>query len=78
MKSIVLGLCFLLWGVFLYNSLHKCKGFSFHVLLSLTEILKGCLATMDKELWIERANDSLVKHFYEQQSDIQQREGFEK
>ncbi|HHE6986984.1 TPA: phospho-sugar mutase, partial [Staphylococcus aureus] len=65
------------WGVFLYNSLHKCKGFSFHVLLSLTEILKGCLATMDKELWIERANDSLVKHFYEQQSDIEQREGFE-
>ncbi|MEZ2093221.1 phosphoglucomutase, partial [Staphylococcus aureus] len=64
-------------GVFLYNSLHKCKGFSFHVLLSLTEILKGCLATMDKELWIERANDSLVKHFYEQQSDIEQREGFE-
>ncbi|MFG6168537.1 phospho-sugar mutase, partial [Staphylococcus aureus] len=55
----------------------KCKGFSFHVLLSLTEILKGCLATMDKELWIERANDSLVKHFYEQQSDIEQREGFE-
>ncbi|HHS4726961.1 TPA: phospho-sugar mutase, partial [Staphylococcus aureus] len=49
----------------------------FHVLLSLTEILKGCLATMDKELWIERANDSLVKHFYEQQSDIEQREGFE-
>lgn len=68
---------FYFWGVFLYNSLHKCKGFSFHVLLSLTEILKGCLATMDKELWIERANDSLVKHFYEQQSDIQQREGFE-
>ncbi|MDT4109152.1 phospho-sugar mutase, partial [Staphylococcus aureus] len=65
------------WGVFLYNSLHKCKGFSFHVLLSLTEILKGCLATMDKELWIEQANDSLVKHFYEQQSDIEQREGFE-
>lgn len=32
---------------------------------------------MDKELWIERANDSLVKHFYEQQSDIEQREGFE-
>ncbi|HGZ9256724.1 TPA: phospho-sugar mutase, partial [Staphylococcus aureus] len=60
-----------------YNSLHKCKGFSFHVLLSLTEILKGCLATMDKKLWIERANDSLVKHFYEQQSDIEQREGFE-
>jgi phosphoglucomutase len=29
---------------------------------------------MDKELWIERANDSLVKHFYEQQSDIEQRE----
>ncbi|WP_425056951.1 hypothetical protein, partial [Staphylococcus aureus] len=28
------------------RSLHKCKGFSFHVLLSLTEILKGCLATM--------------------------------
>ncbi|MDN8785231.1 phospho-sugar mutase, partial [Staphylococcus aureus] len=27
--------------------------------------------------WIERANDSLVKHFYEQQSDIEQREGFE-
>ena len=54
---------FTFWGVFLYNSLHKCKGFSFHVLLSLTEILKGCLATMDKELWIERANDSLVKHF---------------
>lgn len=78
MKSIVLGLCFFtFWGVFLYNSLHKCKGFSFHVLLSLTEILKGCLATMDKELWIERANDSLVKHFYEQQSDIEQREGFE-
>ncbi len=25
---------------------------------------------MDKELWIERANDSLVKHFYEQQSNI--------
>ncbi|UVJ00014.1 phospho-sugar mutase [Staphylococcus aureus] len=71
-------LCFFyFWGVFLYNSLHKCKGFSFHVLLSLTEILKGCLATMDKELWIERANDSLVKHFYEQQSDIEQREGFE-
>lgn len=68
---------FCFWGVFLYNSLHKCKGFSFHVLLSLTEILKGCLATMDKELWIERANDSLVKHFYEQQSDIEQREGFE-
>ncbi|HCY0145305.1 TPA: phospho-sugar mutase, partial [Staphylococcus aureus] len=68
---------FYFWGVFLYNSLHKCKGFSFHVLLSLTEILKGCLATMDKELWIERANDSLVKHFYEQQSDIEQREGFE-
>ncbi|WP_261982690.1 phospho-sugar mutase, partial [Staphylococcus aureus] len=68
---------FYFWGVFLYNSLHKCKGFSFHVLLSLTEILKGCLATMDKELWTERANDSLVKHFYEQQSDIEQREGFE-
>lgn len=68
---------FYFWGVFLYNSLHKCKGFSFHVLLSLTEILKGCLATMDKELWIERTNDSLVKHFYEQQSDIEQREGFE-
>ncbi|HHI7442767.1 TPA: phospho-sugar mutase [Staphylococcus aureus] len=68
---------FYFWGVFLYNSLHKCKGFSFHVLLSLTEILKGCLATMDKELWIERANDSLVKHFYEQQSGIEQREGFE-
>ncbi|HDS1926370.1 TPA: phospho-sugar mutase [Staphylococcus aureus] len=68
---------FYFWGVFLYNSLHKYKGFSFHVLLSLTEILKGCLATMDKELWIERANDSLVKHFYEQQSDIEQREGFE-
>lgn len=68
---------FYFWGVFLYNSLHKCKGFSFHVLLSLTEILKGCLATMDKELWIERANDSLVKHFYEQESDIEQREGFE-
>ncbi|UXV47434.1 phospho-sugar mutase [Staphylococcus aureus] len=68
---------FYFWGVFLYNSLHKCKGFSFHVLLSLTEILKGCLATMDKELWVERANDSLVKHFYEQQSDIEQREGFE-
>ncbi|HEK6221634.1 TPA: phospho-sugar mutase [Staphylococcus aureus] len=68
---------FYFWGVFLYNSLHKCKGFSFHVLLSLTEILKGCLATMDKELWIEKANDSLVKHFYEQQSDIEQREGFE-
>ncbi len=68
---------FYFWGVFLYNSLHKCKGFSFHVLLSLTEILKGCLATMDKELWIERANDSLVKHFYEQQPDIEQREGFE-
>ncbi|HEH8237033.1 TPA: phospho-sugar mutase [Staphylococcus aureus] len=68
---------FYFWGAFLYNSLHKCKGFSFHVLLSLTEILKGCLATMDKELWIERANDSLVKHFYEQQSDIEQREGFE-
>ncbi|HDC6334560.1 TPA: phospho-sugar mutase [Staphylococcus aureus] len=68
---------FYFWDVFLYNSLHKCKGFSFHVLLSLTEILKGCLATMDKELWIERANDSLVKHFYEQQSDIEQREGFE-
>lgn len=68
---------FYFWGVFLYNSLHKCKGFSFHVLLSPTEILKGCLATMDKELWIERANDSLVKHFYEQQSDIEQREGFE-
>ncbi|HEH0223523.1 TPA: phospho-sugar mutase [Staphylococcus aureus] len=68
---------FYFWGVFLYNPLHKCKGFSFHVLLSLTEILKGCLATMDKELWIERANDSLVKHFYEQQSDIEQREGFE-
>ncbi|HGL3531836.1 TPA: phospho-sugar mutase [Staphylococcus aureus] len=68
---------FYFWGVFLYNSLHKCKGFSFQVLLSLTEILKGCLATMDKELWIERANDSLVKHFYEQQSDIEQREGFE-
>ncbi|WP_214293394.1 hypothetical protein, partial [Escherichia coli] len=68
---------FYFWGVFLYNSLHKCKGFSFHVLLSLTEILKGCLATMDKELWIEQANDSLVKHFYEQQSDIEQREGFE-
>ena len=68
---------FYFWGVFLYNSLHKCKGFSFHVLLSLTEILKGCLATLDKELWIERANDSLVKHFYEQQSDIEQREGFE-
>ncbi|HDB0933818.1 TPA: phospho-sugar mutase [Staphylococcus aureus] len=68
---------FYFWGVFLYNSLHKCKDFSFHVLLSLTEILKGCLATMDKELWIERANDSLVKHFYEQQSDIEQREGFE-
>ncbi|HCV0963216.1 TPA: phospho-sugar mutase [Staphylococcus aureus] len=68
---------FYFWGVFLYNSLHKCKGFSFHVLLSLTEILKGCLATMDKEFWIERANDSLVKHFYEQQSDIEQREGFE-
>ncbi len=68
---------FYFWGVFLYNSLHKCKGFNFHVLLSLTEILKGCLATMDKELWIERANDSLVKHFYEQQSDIEQREGFE-
>lgn len=68
---------FYFWGVFLYNSIHKCKGFSFHVLLSLTEILKGCLATMDKELWIERANDSLVKHFYEQQSDIEQREGFE-
>ncbi|HHA6740614.1 TPA: phospho-sugar mutase [Staphylococcus aureus] len=68
---------FYFWGVFLYNSLHKCKGFSFHVLLSLTEILKGCLATMDKELWIERANDSLIKHFYEQQSDIEQREGFE-
>ncbi|EML4147034.1 phospho-sugar mutase [Staphylococcus aureus] len=68
---------FYFWGVFLYNSLHKCKGFSFHVLLSLTEILKGCLATMDKELWIERANDSLVKHFYEHQSDIEQREGFE-
>ncbi|HDH4592563.1 TPA: phospho-sugar mutase [Staphylococcus aureus] len=68
---------FYFWGVFLYNSLHKCKGFSFHILLSLTEILKGCLATMDKELWIERANDSLVKHFYEQQSDIEQREGFE-
>ncbi|CAA3951371.1 phosphoglucomutase/phosphomannomutase alpha/beta/subunit [Staphylococcus aureus] len=32
---------------------------------------------MDKELWIERANDRLVKHFYEQQSDIEQREGFE-
>ncbi len=31
-------------------------------LLSLTEILKGCLATMDKELWI-KANDSLVKIF---------------
>ncbi len=77
MKSIVLGCVFLLLGVFLYNSLHKCKGFSFHVLLSLTEILKGCLATMDKELWIKRANDSLVKHFYEQQSDIEQREGFE-
>lgn len=71
------GCDFYFWGVFLYNSLHKCKGFSFHVLLSLTEILKGCLATMDKELWIERANDSLVKHFYEQQSDIEQREGFE-
>ncbi|NFY90056.1 phospho-sugar mutase [Staphylococcus aureus] len=71
------ALFFYFWGVFLYNSLHKCKGFSFHVLLSLTEILKGCLATMDKELWIERANDSLVKHFYEQQSDIEQREGFE-
>ncbi|HDG5764760.1 TPA: phospho-sugar mutase [Staphylococcus aureus] len=68
---------FYFWGVFLYNSLHKCKGFIFHVLLSLTEILKGCLATMDKELWIKRANDSLVKHFYEQQSDIEQREGFE-
>ncbi|EIB2243740.1 phospho-sugar mutase [Staphylococcus aureus] len=68
---------FYFWGVFLYNSLHKCKGFNFHILLSLTEILKGCLATMDKELWIERANDSLVKHFYEQQSDIEQREGFE-
>ncbi len=68
---------FYFWGLFLYNSLHKCKGFSFHVLLSLTEILKGCLATMDKELWIKRANDSLVKHFYEQQSDIEQREGFE-
>ncbi|HCU9326462.1 TPA: phospho-sugar mutase [Staphylococcus aureus] len=68
---------FYFWGVFLYNSLHKCKGFSFHVLLSLTEILKGCLVTMDKELWIKRANDSLVKHFYEQQSDIEQREGFE-
>ncbi|MGT2341120.1 hypothetical protein ACVPOQ_06850 [Staphylococcus aureus] len=25
----------------------------------------------------QRANDSLVKHFYEQQSDIEQREGFE-
>ncbi|WP_371091195.1 hypothetical protein, partial [Staphylococcus aureus] len=22
---------FYFWGVFLYNSLHKCKGFSFHV-----------------------------------------------
>ncbi len=32
---------------------------------------------MDKELWIERANDSLVKHFYEQQSGIEQRDGFE-
>lgn len=32
---------------------------------------------MNKELWIERANDSLVKHFYEQKSDIEQREGFE-
>nr|Q2YW66.2 RecName: Full=Phosphoglucomutase; Short=PGM; AltName: Full=Alpha-phosphoglucomutase; AltName: Full=Glucose phosphomutase [Staphylococcus aureus RF122] len=39
--------------------------------------MKGCLATMDKELWIERANDSLVKHFYEQQSGIEQRDGFE-
>lgn len=78
MKKYCLGAVFFyFWGVFLYNSLHKCKGFSFHVLLSLTEILKGCLATMDKELWIERANDSLVKHFYEQQSDIEQREGFE-
>ncbi|WP_078101909.1 phospho-sugar mutase [Staphylococcus aureus] len=77
-KKYCLGAVFFyFWGVFLYNSLHKCKGFSFHVLLSLTEILKGCLATMDKELWIERANDSLVKHFYEQQSDIEQREGFE-
>ncbi len=71
------GCVFYFWGVFLYNSLHKCKGFSFHVLLSLTEILKGCLATIDKELWIERANDSLVKHFYEQQSGIEQRDGFE-
>lgn len=32
---------------------------------------------MDKELWIERANDSLVKHFYEQESGIEQRDGFE-
>ncbi len=32
---------------------------------------------MDKESWIERANDSLVKHFYEQQSGIEQRDGFE-
>ncbi|EML7065085.1 phospho-sugar mutase [Staphylococcus aureus] len=76
-KYYIIDVFFYFWGVFLYNSLHKCKGFSFHVLLSLTEILKGCLATMDKELWIERANDSLVKHFYEQQSDIEQREGFE-
>ncbi|EOD4677130.1 phospho-sugar mutase [Staphylococcus aureus] len=76
-KNCLGAVFFYFWGVFLYNSLHKCKGFSFHVLLSLTEILKGCLATMDKELWIERANDSLVKHFYEQQSDIEQREGFE-
>ncbi|HDP4607303.1 TPA: phospho-sugar mutase [Staphylococcus aureus] len=76
-KYCLVAVFFYFWGVFLYNSLHKCKGFSFHVLLSLTEILKGCLATMDKELWIERANDSLVKHFYEQQSDIEQREGFE-
>ncbi|HDJ2900375.1 TPA: phospho-sugar mutase [Staphylococcus aureus] len=76
-KSCLGAVFFYFWGVFLYNSLHKYKGFSFHVLLSLTGILKGCLATMDKELWIERANDSLVKHFYEQQSDIEQREGFE-
>ncbi len=75
-KSIVLAVFFYFWDVFLYNSLHKCKGFSFHVLLSLTEILKGCLATMDKELWIERANDSLVKHFYVAAIYIKQREGF--
>lgn len=44
---------FYFWGVFFYNLLYKCKGFSFYVLLSLIEILKGCLVIMDKELWIE-------------------------